>query len=425
VSSAYFLLLFFVAAGSFPFIFDALTASLLLTLSTALMIGVAAALLRSAEALHVWRTIRLLLPLVLVPAVWMLVQILPTPYLAHPIWQSAAAAFDTPPSGKITVDPGLTLQALVSYLTAVALALGVLCVTTDRRRAHLVLIALAAATGFITVAALAMPGLRSSLGLDAVFAAIANLGMLLSASLLVHVLDQYLLRRPGSKIGGAMIAELTGGIAVFLVCIVASLLDAPRFVFVAGLCGLVPVFLVAFLRHVSAHRWENMIVVAVTIAVAAIVVFNQFQKHSGDLTLRTATAALPAQTAAAQRMMSDAGPLGMGAGTYAALIPIYRGIDDPAAVFAAPTTAAAISIEMGRSGLVIAVLIGLVLAIVLFRRALGRGRDSLYAAAGSGCLIVLVLQMFADNSLRAPSVAVLCAAVLGLALGQSLSLPRN
>jgi hypothetical protein len=106
-------------------------------------------------------------------------------------------------------------------------------------------------------------------------------------------------------------------------------------------------------------------------------------------------------------------------------VPIYRGIDDPPAVLAAPTAAAAIEVELGRSGLAVVLIIGVFLAIILFRRALARGRDSLYAAAGSGCLVLLMLEAFGDGSLTAASFAVLAAVTIGLALGQSVSLPRR
>jgi hypothetical protein len=260
---------------------------------------------------------------------------------------------------------------------------------------------------------------------DAALAAIGNLGMLLSASLIVCALDQYQLRRPDQGIGGGVVMEFCAGGAVFAICFLMAAVEEPRFILVAGLCGLIPVFLVAFLRHVPSHVWEKSIVIGIVILVAAVVVLSRFEKGSGDVALRGAAGAAPAQTAIAARMLADAGPLGMGAGTYGALVPIYRGIDDPPAVFAAPTGAAAIEIEMGRSGLVAIVAIAAVLAIVLFRRALARGRDSLYAAAGCGCLVLLMLEMFCDAGVMAASLAVLAAVTIGLALGQSVSLPRG
>ncbi len=290
---------------------------------------------------------------------------------------------------------------------------------------------LVAVTGLVTLASviMAIGGFKFSealdrTGLTATFAAIGNLGMLLSASLIISALDQYQLRREGAGIGSGLLAEFCAGGAVFAICFLTAAIDAPGFILVAGLCGLVPVFLVAFLRHVPSHGWEKSIVAGIVVIVAAVMVISRFEKGSGDIALRVAEGT-PAQTAIAARMLADAGPLGMGAGTYGALVPIYRGIDDPPAVFAAPSGAAEIAIELGRSALAILLVIGAVLAIILFRRALARGRDSLYAAAGSGCLVLLILEMFGDASLTAASLAVLAAITIGLALGQSLSLPRS
>jgi len=432
VSSTLILLLALVVASPVFLAIDTPTAGLLLTFFVAVMLGLAGIAARSTEAEHVWRIIRALLSLALVPAIWMVVQIVPTPFLAHPIWQSAAGAFDVPLSGKISADPGLTFQALLGYVTVLGIALAALCVAVDRRRAHYVLRALVAVSGFVTIAFVVMTigSLRFSgspdlAGTDAAFAAICNLGMVLSASLIVSALDQYQLRRHGTSISGGVLAEFCAGGSVFAICFLTAAIDAPRFVLVAGLCGLLPVFLVVFLRQVPSHRWEKSVVVGIVVVVAAVVVLSRFEKGSGDVALRAAAGAAPAQTAIAARMMADAGPLGMGVGTYAALVPIYRGIDDPPAVLAAPTAAAEISIELGRSALVAIPLIGAVLAIALFRRALARGRDSLYAAAGSGCAVLLTLQMFCDASLTAAGLVVLAAVTIGLALGQSLSLPRS
>jgi hypothetical protein len=429
VSSTLLLLLFLVAISPVLLVFDTQIAALLLTLWTAASLGLSA---RSVEAEHAWRTVRVLLPLALVPAIWMAIQILPTPYLAHPIWQSAAGAFDSSLSGKISADPGLTFQALLRYVTVIGIVLVALCVALDRRRAHFVLRLLIAVTGFLTVVSILIAATEFKfnnavdlVSLSAAFGAIRNLGMLLSASLIVGALDQYQLRRQGARFSAGMVAELCAGGAVFALCFLTTAIDAPRLVFVAGICGLIPVFLVAFLRHVPSRGWEKIIVVAIVLTVAVVMALSRFDKDSGDIALRAATGATPAQTAIAARMVADAGPLGMGAGTYAALVPSYRGIDDPPAVFAAPSGAAAIEIELGRSALAVVLLIGSVLAIVLFRRALVRGRDSLYAAAGSGCVVLLILQMFCDASPTAASVVVLAAVTIGLGLGQSVSLPRG
>ena len=306
-----------------------------------------------------------------------------------------------------------------------------LCVAIDRRRAYRLLCVLAAVTGFVAIAFIivAAGGLRTVeapnlFDFKADFATIANLGMLLSASLMISALDQYLLHRSGSDTSGLLSPELCATGAVFAICLGAAAFAAPHLVFIAGLFGLIPIFLVAFFRHVPSHRWEKGLVTAVIMIVAVAALFSAFGKGSGDLAFRAAAGAAPAQTALAGRMLTDAGPLGTGAGTYAALLPAYRGIDD-LAVLAAPSAAAKISLELGRSGLAAVLALGVVFSLMFFRRAFARGRNSLYAALGSGCMVLLMLDMFADASVTATGVSVLAVLTIGLALGQSVSLPRS
>ena len=297
MSSTLILLLCLVTASPVFLVFDTPMASLLLTLWTAVMLGITGMYVRSTEAEHVWKTVRILVPLAAVPAIWMVVQMLPTPFLAHPIWQSAAAAFDASLSGKISADPGLTFQALLHYLTLLGIALTALCVAIDRRRAHHVLRALVAVTGLVTAAFIVISvgefrpseGLNSP-GLDATFVTICNLGMLLSASLIISAIDQYQIRRQGTPLTGGMIGEFCVGAAVFVICFATAAKYAPPLAFIAGLCSLLPVFLVAFLRHVRSHGWEKSIVVGIAVIVAAGIVVSRLEKGSGDITLRAAAA---------------------------------------------------------------------------------------------------------------------------------------
>ncbi len=74
---------------------------------------------------------------------------------------------------------------------------------------------------------------------------------------------------------------------------------------------------------------------------------------------------------------------------------------------------------MGRPffwGLVILALIG---AVMLFRRALLRGRDYYYAACGAGCLVALLISSFASAGIFSLAASLLTGSVLGMALAQS------
>src|SRR5439155_16873529 len=119
--------------------------------------------------------------------------------------------------------------------------------------------------------------------------------------------------------------------------------------------------------------------------------------------------------------MADVGSTGTGAGTFSALLPIYRDADSAGAGAGAspPPTAAGIAIESGRPVLWSAVAIVLIFIAMLLRAALRRGRDAAFAAAGASCLVVAMLEAFCDASPQATAVAIVVAATLGPGIRQT------
>src|SRR5450759_1625421 len=89
----------------------------------------------------------------LIPALWMVVQVLPlNPFgLANSVWDNAAAALGRPLVGSISIDPGTTLVSLARYLSATAIAFVTAAVAVDRHRAEWILFALTAATTIISL----------------------------------------------------------------------------------------------------------------------------------------------------------------------------------------------------------------------------------------------------------------------------------
>ena len=55
------------------------------------------------------------------PGLWMVLQLLPLPGLAHPIWTSAAAALNRPMAGTVSIDTGATLLAFARYCGLLAI----------------------------------------------------------------------------------------------------------------------------------------------------------------------------------------------------------------------------------------------------------------------------------------------------------------
>ncbi|MGP0083554.1 MAG: hypothetical protein ACLP0B_07990 [Steroidobacteraceae bacterium] len=84
-----------------------------------------------------------------VPALWMLVQVLPLRAVVHPMWTSAEVAIGHPVTGAISIDIGASVMALGQYLTIAAIAFWAGAVAVDRQRAEWILFSLMAATALI------------------------------------------------------------------------------------------------------------------------------------------------------------------------------------------------------------------------------------------------------------------------------------
>lgn len=119
-------------------------------------------------------------------------------------------------------------------------------------------------------------------------------------------------------------------------------------------------------------------------------------------------------------MLSDAAWTGTGAGTFEALLPIYRDVDGNTEL-AAPTAAAAVAITMGRPFLWGVVALTLLGAWSLFRRAVMRGHEYAYAAGGAACIVAMLVSSFANAGIFGLAASLLASVVCGLALAQSRS----
>ena len=129
----------------------------------------------------------------------------------------------------------------------------------------------------------------------------------------------------------------------------------------------------------------------------------------------------PALTELNQRMLDDAPLVGTGAGTFAALTPIYREKDDPQSATIPATTAAALAIELGKPMLWL-IVAGTAGFIVFFLWASSRRwRDSFYSAMAASSLLTLALLAFSDAGLLGTSTGLIVAAILGLGVAQTES----
>jgi hypothetical protein len=139
--------------------------------------------------------------------------------------------------------------------------------------------------------------------------------------------------------------------------------------------------------------------------------------HSGLL----AFAPSSSQGVVSARMLQDVPLVGTGAGTFTALVPIYRAIDDPPGSSEASTTAATFAIELGRPMFWLLVLATVASMLIFLRAALLRRRDSFYPAMGGGCLATVLLLMFMNAGLLGNATGLIVAAMFGISIAQSKS----
>ena len=357
-----------------------------------------------------------------IPCSWMLLQVLPISIrsLANPVWVSASTALDKPFVGAMSLDIGATLLSLDRYCAVLAAAFVTATITLNRQRAENVLSLLTGTAALIAAGLigydlgyLRLPGYEH-LGERADAMNIAVIGFILSCATTIRTYEHLVSTQHRKSRMMAMVAA-SASIAAIFICLSAILISSDSVSFLAALFG------TGVLTAVLAiHRWRlGPMGQAGIVALAAVAVFGFFAvlpaRKDADPTLALST---QGQISSTERMLSDAKWGGSGAGSFEALLPIYRDTADSVEI---PTAAATIAIEMGRPFLWTCVIVALIGASTLFRRALLRGRDYVYSSAGAGCVIALLILLFANDGFLGLTASLMTSVVCGLAFAQSKS----
>jgi hypothetical protein len=377
----------------------------IVALMASIALGVVSVGVRQGEVDHLEKLVRPVLPLLALPVLWMLVQLCPMPFSAwsHPVWASAAESLSVPVFGHITVDVGATLIGLTQYLTASGILVVAAAVSVDRTRAEWLLFWLVGATAlsaavliaristgvFPATGPTAADALRSASALGTIFAAVA----------VVRSIERFETRRTRAGMTWTKFAgSLAGSLLAFAICALALMMAAPAPVTFAAGVGLATVALVVLIRRLVLGPYAIGALAVVTIVGAIAIAAASSTSGESDLTLRFATEASSMANSIAGRMITD-NPRGIGVGTYHAMLPVYQSFDHVDGPEWPPTTASQVTIEMGRAALWVFVLMSVVATGLLLRGALGRGRDSFYAAGAAGCTVALAVEAFADATL--------------------------
>jgi hypothetical protein len=423
VTGAFAFVMLLIAAAPLVALYDRPPVSGLLAAIVAVTLGIIAIAMPRGEMAHQFKCSRTALMLLIIPGLWIVTQAMPMPSgLDNPVWQSAADALGRRLIGSITVDTGRTVLALIQYLTMLGLLIASSAVAVNRNRAARLLPWLTAATG--AIALLLVVGelfdIASFAATETLWAGSA-LGVVTSAAAIIQVFEGY---EAGRNKDFSIFAFLRTGALYFLahtICWFAVVRFAPVQLAFGTACGFAVSILVVFIRGLRAGRWA--IITFIGIAFAAVVGFAAAAYTStGDVTVRFSSAPT-VELSLAQRVRGDTGWLGSGAGSFAALAPIYQ--EPGSTVDEAPTTAAAVAIELGAPALFLIAIIALWLLGIFLRGALTRGRDSCYPALGASAVVILLIEGFVDASALQTSVMILVAVIAGLALAQIASRTAN
>lgn len=399
--------------------------------ATAISVALVAVRIRPGEADFLSSVIRPMAVVAAIPALWMVIQVLPlkTFGLANPVWESAASALGRPLAGSISIDPGMTLVSLAKYLSSTGIAFVAVAVAIDRHRAEWIFLALTAATTIIAVMVLVanltdFTLLRNSANVLAGDAATdcAALGVILAAAAAFGAFERDKWRatdQSGSAIwsGRTFLACL---VAV-VVCSTAVFIGAASLIHFAVFGGVMMLAITFGMRHLSLGPWGFSAIVSVVSVVAIAAIAFKLGTQTEGLTLAFASHATAPLISVTHHALTETSWTGTGAGTFAAVLPIYRDINEMSAGQIAPTDAAAIAVEMGRPFLWGILAAAVALVITLLRGALQRGRDSFYPAAGAGCIFAATILGFGNAALFSTPMLIVVASTVGVAIAQSKS----
>ncbi|GLR88539.1 hypothetical protein GCM10007857_52510 [Bradyrhizobium iriomotense] len=384
----------------------------------ALTLAFAATFATSPEIALAKQTLKRFAVAILVPIVWMIVQIIPSPAssLTNPIWSSTAIALNAPSlSGHISIDPGATLHSLVWYLAVLAVIVSTVLVTKDRRRAELTLLILTAAATLVALAFLL--GRADQLATTSGTAALmALLGALANGAVITMAVERHLNHSDAIFPVSAprLLQMLLGvcGIAVSVGAIVA--LGQRQLLSLTGL-GFALMLIVAVMRRLGLRPWPATILAVILIAATGAGLARS--AASTDL-LRLAESSTDESLAIAQRALSGSPWVGNGVGSFAEISRIYRDFGSSGPVMP-PSTAVSVAIEWGRPALLVLAALALQLFLFNLRGAVGRGRDSFFASLAAAGVLCAVCASFVEPSLLTSGAQIVLAVMIGLGISQS------
>jgi hypothetical protein len=194
---------------------------------------------------------------------------------------------------------------------------------------------------------------------------------------------------------------------------------ATREILIATAYGIFALIWISLVRRFALGAVGGAAIAAPALGAAIFLLAYHPVERGTSVPLAFTGASDPSLIALNERVLYDAPFVGTGAGTFAALAPIYRQVDDPPPGSTAATAAAAFAIELGKPMFWLITVAAAGSIFILLRTSLQRGRDSFYPAMGGSCLITLLLLSFNNAGQFGTASGLIAGAVIGLAIAQS------
>jgi hypothetical protein len=418
VSKVRFILVALICASPAILLWDGLIMQGFVAGIAALALSITAFTARPGEAKFFVSTVRPFIAMAAIPALWILVQVLPIGAFANPVWASLAAALGRPVTGSISIDPGVSIISLGQYLSVIAIFFIAAAVAADRQRAEWVLFALAGACAAIALILTTQRGSQPGAAITLPPAEAVNcaaMGAVAASAACIRTVERYETRHKNQNQSvPVLFGTFAASCIAFAICAAALVLVGPREAFFAAGYGVIATVSIFIIRRFELGAWGTWTIVAVSIGVSVMLAASQLSVHGGSILSAFATS-LPGP---AERMLADAPLFGTGAGTFGSLVPIYSEIDNPSPS-SVPSTAAALAIELGTPMLCLIAVATATTVIVLLRSSLYRGRDSFYPAMAGGCLLTLSILALVNAGLLGTASSMIAAAVLGVGIVQT------
>jgi hypothetical protein len=423
VTTPRFILVLLICASPVILLRDGLIAQGIVAGIASFGMAITALTIRPGETGFLLPILRLPAAIAAIPILWIVVQVMPLRTFAHPIWKSATAALGHPLWSSISIDPGASIVSLGQYISLIAVALLSAAVAVNRQRAESILFALIGGTTCIAAAMLGHAWFFPAPGLDAFKGPQAidcvAMGTIIAGAACIRTIERFETRqrRPDHS---PLEQTLIVCCVALAMCWVALLLAPTRQLLFAVAYGFIAFAAIIVIRRLDLRILGIIGIAVPALAAALLLVAAQPVGRGTSVSIAFAASAPSALTAISERALDDAPVVGTGAGSFTAIAPIYREMNDPP-VNAAATTAAVFAIELGQPMLWLIVALTAAAAIMLLRASLRRGRDSFYPAMGGSCLMMQLILGFINTGLLGSASELIMATVIGLSIAQSKS----